>query len=75
MTQFLKDKNNTLSLRELVSLLAFVACVVMWVAHQFFAKAIEEFIFFGFLGVVTAGIFGYSIEKFSGPKNPNANAV
>jgi hypothetical protein len=61
--QIFKDKDGSYSLRELIiGLLAF-AIIVSWIAKQFFAKEVPEFMFYSFSSLIAAGCFGYSFEK------------
>ena len=63
LKQMLQDKNHQYSLRETVIAL-FVLCIISsWLAQQFLQLAIPEFMFYGFVSLVAAGCFGYSIEK------------
>ena len=65
VTEFLKDKNGNHSLRELVILVCLLCTIISWIAQQFFQKPIPEYIFFGFVSLIGAGCFGYSIERKS----------
>ncbi len=61
--QLLKDKNGNYSLRELAIALMLLAVFASWIAMQFFAKAIPDFMFYSFISLIGAGCFGYSVEK------------
>lgn len=63
LTQLLKDKNGHHSLREAVTILFVIVLLVSWVAEQFFKLQMSEHMFYGFISLVGAGCFGYSIEK------------
>lgn len=65
VTEFLKDKNGNHSLRELVILVCLLCIIISWIAQQFFQKQIPEYIFYGFVSLIGAGCFGYSIERKS----------
>jgi hypothetical protein len=62
LKDFFRDKDGNYSLRELVLLLSFLAILACWIGEQFFARQVPQFIFYSFVGMVTAGCFGYSIE-------------
>lgn len=63
LKQILQDKNHQYSIRETVILL-FVGCIIIsWIAQQFLQLPIPEFMFYGFVSLVAAGCFGYSIER------------
>lgn len=66
LLQLLKDKNGSYSLRELAVCLLLLVLLVSWIAQQFFAKDIPEFMFFSFSSLVAAGCFGYSMERRQG---------
>ena len=59
LAQLLKDKNGNTSLREVVTVLLLVS----WIADQLFELQMPEHMFYGFITLVGAGCFGYSIEK------------
>lgn len=61
--QLLKDKNNAYSLREIVIALFILIVIVSWIGRQFFRFDIPEFMFYSFVSLIGAGVFGYSIEK------------
>lgn len=63
VSEFLKDKNGNHSLRELVILVCLLCTIIAWIAQQFFQKQIPEYIFYGFVSLIGAGCFGYSIER------------
>lgn len=63
LTQLLKDKNGSHSLREVATALFILVLLISWVADQFFGIQIPEHMFYGFVSLVGAGCFGYSIEK------------
>lgn len=63
LNQLFQDKNGSYSLREVVVLLFIVIIIVSWFARQFFHKDIPEFMFYSFVSLVGAGVFGYSLEK------------
>lgn len=65
VTEFLKDKNGNHSLRELVILVCLLCIIISWIAQQFFQKQIPEYIFYGFVSLIGAGCYGYSIERKS----------
>lgn len=62
-SDFLKDKNGNHSLREVVILVCLLCIIISWIAQQFFQKQIPEYIFYGFVSLIGAGCFGYSIER------------
>lgn len=59
----LRDKNGYYSLRELVVALFVTASLISWIADQFFATPVSEFIFYSFMSIIGAGCFGYTFEK------------
>jgi hypothetical protein len=63
ISQLFQDKNGSYSLREVVVLLFLSIIIVSWIARQFFQLEIPEFMFFAFVSIVTAGVFGYSLER------------
>jgi hypothetical protein len=70
--EIMQDKDGRYSLRELAILLLLLAMLTSWVAQQFFAVAVPEFIFYAFTSLVAAGCFGYSFErKTIFPNNQN----
>ena len=75
MKQFLKeilrDKNGAFSLRECLIAILILIILVSWIAQQFFAKAVPEFMFYSFISLIAAGCFGYSIEKKAFTKDDN----
>lgn len=63
-----RDKRQSPSGRE-ATVLIFVAVVIAsWIGEQFYDKHVPEFMFLGFIGVITAGIGLYTVEK---PINEN----
>lgn len=70
--QILQDKNGSYSLREGTIVLLLFVIIVSWIAQQFFGKAVPEFMFYSFISLITAGCFGYSIERKSF-NQPNEN--
>ena len=62
-SDFLKDKNGNHSLREVVILVCLLCIIISWIAQQFFQKQIPEYIFYGFVSLIGAGCFGYSVER------------
>ena len=70
LTQFLRDKNGCLSLRELATALILLALITCWIGQQFFGKAVPEFMFYSFASLIGAGCFGYSLERKTTP-SPN----
>ncbi|MBN8865861.1 MAG: hypothetical protein J0H92_20980 [Sphingobacteriales bacterium] len=63
LLQLFKDKDGNFSLRELATALFIVVLIVSWIAQQFFKLDVPEFMFWAFVSMVSAGCFGYSIEK------------
>ena len=63
VSDFLKDKNGNHSLREVVILVCLLCIIISLIAQQFFQKQIPEYIFYGFVSLIGAGCFGYSIER------------
>jgi hypothetical protein len=63
LAQLLRDKNGCHSLREVATALFILVLLISWVADQFFGLQIPEHMFYGFVSLVGAGCFGYSIEK------------
>jgi hypothetical protein len=67
ITEILKDKAGSYSLRELVIAVLLVALLISWIAQQFFNKAVPEFMFLSFSSLIAAGCFGYTFEKAPPP--------
>lgn len=69
MTEFLKnimrDKTGQFSMRELVVLLFVIATLTAWISEQFFDHKCPEYMFYGFVSLIAAGCFGYTLEKKS----------
>lgn len=63
--QLLKDKSGSYSMREAVIALLLMALIISWIAKQFFAKDVPEFMFYTFASLIAAGCFGYSFERKS----------
>ena len=58
-----RDKRQSPSGRE-ATVLIFVAVVIAsWIGEQFYDKHVPEFMFLGFIGVITAGIGLYTVER------------
>ena len=58
-----KDKKQNPCGREVTVFLFVLMVIIAWIAEQFYGKHIPEFMFLGFIGVITAGIGLYTIEK------------
>lgn len=72
LRQLFQDKNGSYSLREIVVLLFITVILISWIARQFFRFDIPEFMFYSFVSLVGAGVFGYSLEKRSPvPEDPS----
>jgi hypothetical protein len=69
--EIFKDKNGYYSLRELVTALFVVIVFIGWIGQQFFGLVFPEYMFYGFISLIAAGCFGYSIERKQ--KFPNNN--
>jgi len=65
--QIFKDKNGSYSIREVLIAILIIAMLVSWIAKQFYGKDVPEFMFYSFVSLITAGCFGYSFEKKTGP--------
>ncbi|MDI1355343.1 MAG: hypothetical protein PSX36_10515 [bacterium] len=63
LAQLLKDKNGNHSLREVATAIFVLVLITSWVAEQFFGMKIPEYMFYALVSLVSAGCFGYSIEK------------
>jgi hypothetical protein len=63
LLQLFRDKDGNFSLRELATALFILVMIVSWIAQQFFRLDVPEFMFWAFVSLVSAGCFGYSIEK------------
>ena len=59
----LRDKSGAFSLRELVVAIFVLATLTAWISEQFFSLTCPEYMFYGFVSLIAAGCFGYSIEK------------
>jgi len=58
-----KDKLNNPCGREVTVFIFVLIVIISWIAEQFYDKHVPEFMFLGFIGVITAGIGLYTIEK------------
>lgn len=71
--QILKDKDGNYALRETVTMIFVFVTLISWLAQQFFAVAVPEYMFYSFVSIIGAGCFGYSIERkaktINEPKN------
>jgi cadmium resistance protein CadD (predicted permease) len=65
-----QDKNQNSSGREATVFIFVVVVIISWIAEQFYDKHVPEFMFLGFIGIITAGIGLYTIEK---PISDNEN--
>ncbi len=65
--QLFKDKLNNYSMREVVIAVLLTALIISWVAKQFFAKDVPEFMFYTFGSLIAAGCFGYTFERKGAP--------
>ena len=63
LQNILKDKHGSFSLRETVVAIFVVVTLLAWVGQQFFGLVCPEFMFYGFISLIAAGCFGYSIER------------
>ncbi|MFI5140761.1 MAG: hypothetical protein ACHQII_00265 [Bacteroidia bacterium] len=63
-----KDKRQSPSGREATVLIFVGVVIASWIGEQFYDKHVPEFMFLGFIGVITAGIGLYTVEK---PMNEN----
>ena len=63
-----KDKRQSPSGREATVLIFVCVVIASWIGEQFYDKHVPEFMFLGFIGVITAGIGLYTVEK---PINEN----
>jgi hypothetical protein len=61
----LRDKTGAFSMREVVVAIFVVATLTAWISEQFFSLSCPEYMFYGFVSLIAAGCFGYSIEKRS----------
>lgn len=57
-----KDKDGNYSLREMVTVLFVLVVIISWIADQFLGFEAPEYMFYGFISLVGAGLFGYSLE-------------
>ncbi len=63
LLQLFRDKDGNFSLRELATALFIVVMIISWIGQQFFGLDVPEFMYWSFVSLVTAGCFGYSLEK------------
>ncbi len=61
--EIFKDKNGFFNMREIVTAIMVVMVIGSWIGEQFFGFALSEYMFFGFISLIGAGCFGYSIER------------
>lgn len=70
LNDILKDKDGEYSLREMATVVFVLILVMSWAA-RFLGLHVDEFMFYGFSGLVCSSLFGYSFERMSRPKNPD----
>ena len=58
-----KDKLNNPSGREMTVFLFVLIVIASWIAEQFFDKHIPQFMFFGFISLIAAGLGLYTFEN------------
>ena len=58
-----KDKNGYYNMREIATAIFLVIVIISWIGEQFFGMQVPEFMFYGFISLIGAGCFGYSIER------------
>lgn len=61
--QIFRDKNGNYSAREFVVTISFVWILISAASEQFFSHPVNETVFITFAGMVSAGLFGYSLEN------------
>jgi hypothetical protein len=73
----IRDKRQSPSGREATVLIFVCVVIASWIGEQFFDKHVPEFMFLGFIGVITAGIGLYTVEKpiNENEKNNNTNTT
>jgi len=54
-----------ISSKRVITLFAFVLCAITFVAGTFFEIPIKDFLWYGMLGLVTAGLGVNTVEHFS----------
>lgn len=62
--QIFRDKAGNYSLREIVGTASFVWILISAAAEQFWGHPVNNTVFITFAGILSSGIFGYSLEKF-----------
>jgi hypothetical protein len=74
----LQDKNKSSSGREVTVFIFVIVVIASWIGEQFYDKHVPEFMFLGFVGIITAGIGLYTIEKpitdYDNKNNTNPNS-
>jgi hypothetical protein len=65
-----KDKLQNPSGREVTVFILVIIVITSWIAEQFFGKHIPQFMFFGFISLIAAGLGLYTFES---PISPNEN--
>lgn len=63
-----KDKLKRPSGREITVFVFVLMCFVSWIGMQFFSYPVPDWMFYSFIGVITAGMGFYTIEKPQPPK-------
>ena len=58
-----KDKLQNPSGRELTVFLFVLIVIASWIAEQFFGRHIPEFMFWGFISLIAAGLGFYTFEN------------
>lgn len=61
--ELMQDKQGNYNLRELATLLFILIVFVSWIADQFFSFKMTEYMFYSFVSLIGAGLFGYSLER------------
>ena len=67
-----KDKLQNPSGREVTVFILVLIVITSWIAEQFFDKHIPQFMFFGFISLIAAGLGLYTFES---PISPNENTI
>ena len=63
-----KDKLQNPSGREVTVFILMLIVITSWIAEQFFGKHIPQFMFFGFISLIAAGLGLYTFESPLTPK-------
>lgn len=62
-SEFLRDKNGNLSLRELTVIILLVALLLAWLGDQFWGYSVNPTVYLTLAGALSSCQIGYSLER------------